>query len=112
MITGDEKWIVYSNIKRKRSWGSPSSAPKASPKAGLHSKGFAVNMVGLERNCVLSCSNSFLQLQRLIQKSTAIHYTNFGKQFKKSLWNWQIGGELSSTMTIPDLTLLYGPRKN
>jgi len=38
MITGDEKWIVYNNIKRKEWWGSLSSAPKATLKAGLHPK--------------------------------------------------------------------------
>ena len=38
IITGDEKGIVYNNIKRKRSWGYPSAPPKAIPKTGLHPK--------------------------------------------------------------------------
>jgi len=38
LITGDEKWIVYNNIKKKISWGYPSEPPKAVPKADLHPK--------------------------------------------------------------------------
>ena len=37
-ISGDEKWIVYNNIKRKRSWEYLSEPPKVIPKAGLHLK--------------------------------------------------------------------------
>lgn len=38
LITGDEKWIVYQNIKRKRSWVKPKDSPIRQPKAGLHPK--------------------------------------------------------------------------
>ena len=34
--TGDEKWIVYNNLKRKKSWGSPSDPPHVTPKTDLH----------------------------------------------------------------------------
>jgi len=27
MITGDKKWIIYNNVKRKRSWGPRDSCP-------------------------------------------------------------------------------------
>lgn len=37
-ITGDEKWIVFDNPKRKRSWQKRNEAPKTIAKAGLHSK--------------------------------------------------------------------------
>ena len=38
LVTGDEKWIGYSNLKRKRSWGSPSDPPNVTPKADLDQK--------------------------------------------------------------------------
>lgn len=38
MITGDEKWVTYDNVVRKRSWGHKSEPPKTTSKAGLHTK--------------------------------------------------------------------------
>ncbi|XP_018393383.1 PREDICTED: histone-lysine N-methyltransferase SETMAR-like [Cyphomyrmex costatus] len=38
IVTGDEKWITYYNIVRKRSWGTAGEPPNATPKAGLHPK--------------------------------------------------------------------------
>ena len=38
IITGDEKWIVYNNVKRKRAWGSLGSFPQVAAKSGLHPK--------------------------------------------------------------------------
>ncbi|XP_023230347.1 histone-lysine N-methyltransferase SETMAR-like [Centruroides sculpturatus] len=38
IITGDEKWIVYNNVKRKRSWCKHGDAPSTSAKASLHPK--------------------------------------------------------------------------
>ncbi|KAG6795545.1 Ammar1 transposase [Apis mellifera caucasica] len=37
LITGDEKWVVYNNIKRKRSWSRPRE-PAQTSKAGIHQK--------------------------------------------------------------------------
>lgn len=36
VVTGDEKWILYINTSRKKSWGLPGTTPLATPKAGLH----------------------------------------------------------------------------
>ena len=36
IVTGDEKWCLYVNVKRRRSWVSADSTPKPQPKAGLH----------------------------------------------------------------------------
>lgn len=36
LITGDEKWVVYANIRRKRQWLPPRQKAKPTPKAGLH----------------------------------------------------------------------------
>ena len=35
---GDEKWILYNNVERKRSWGKQNEPPPTTPKAGLHPK--------------------------------------------------------------------------
>ena len=36
IVTGDEKWCMYVNVKRRRSWVSAKSTPEPQPKAGLH----------------------------------------------------------------------------
>ena len=38
IITGDEKWIVYYNIVRKRSWSKHEEPPQTTLKAELHQK--------------------------------------------------------------------------
>ena len=38
MLMGDEKWILYSNMEWKRSWGKQNELPPTTPKAGLHPK--------------------------------------------------------------------------
>jgi histone-lysine N-methyltransferase SETMAR len=38
IVTGDKNWIVYNNVKRKRSWGSQTERPLSIPKAELHQK--------------------------------------------------------------------------
>lgn len=38
MITGDEKWIVYDNVERKRSWLQPGEPTPTTSKAEIHQK--------------------------------------------------------------------------
>lgn len=38
MVTGDEKWIVYNNVVRKRSWCQGDELPKTSSQADIHQK--------------------------------------------------------------------------
>ena len=38
IITGNEKWVLYNTVKRKRSWGQKCDKPLPTPKAGLHPK--------------------------------------------------------------------------
>ncbi|KAG9431174.1 Ammar1 transposase [Apis mellifera carnica] len=38
LITGDEKWIVYNNIKRKRWWSKPREPAQTTLKTGIHQK--------------------------------------------------------------------------
>ena len=35
---GDEKWILYNNVERKRLWGKRNEPPPTTPKASFHSK--------------------------------------------------------------------------
>ena len=37
-VTGNEKWILYNNVERKRSWGKGNEPPPTTSKAGLHPK--------------------------------------------------------------------------
>ena len=36
IVTGDEKWIYYSNPKRKKSWVKPGEAAASTPKRNIH----------------------------------------------------------------------------
>lgn len=36
IVTGDEKWVLYENVDRQRSWGPRGEPPPTTPKAGLH----------------------------------------------------------------------------
>ena len=38
MVTGDEKWIVYNNVVRKRSWKQRDEAAQSTSKANMHQK--------------------------------------------------------------------------
>ena len=38
IVMGNEKWILYNNVERKRSWGKRNEPPPTTPKAGLHPK--------------------------------------------------------------------------
>ncbi|XP_070526360.1 odorant receptor Or2-like [Cardiocondyla obscurior] len=38
LITGDEKWVLYENLKRKRQWLSVNELPQSLAKPGLHPK--------------------------------------------------------------------------
>lgn len=38
LITGDEKWVLYDNPRRKRQWLSPTETPRSTAKPGLHPK--------------------------------------------------------------------------
>jgi len=49
VVTGDEKWIIYNNVERKRSWGKRHEPPQNLPSK----KGHALCLMGLERNPVL-----------------------------------------------------------
>ena len=49
VITGDEKWIVYNNVVRKRSWSKPDEPPQTISKAELHKKKLSCLFGGIEK---------------------------------------------------------------
>ena len=51
-ITGDEKWIVYNNIKRKRSWSRPCEPAQTTSKAYSSKEDFVISLMGSQRNCL------------------------------------------------------------
>ncbi|GFT44516.1 hypothetical protein TNCV_72221 [Trichonephila clavipes] len=51
MVTGDEKWVTYYNIVRKRSWSKCGEAAQTVAKTGL--------TVGLERNHLLEVASAW-----------------------------------------------------
>ena len=54
IVTGDEKWILYSNVEWKRSWGKRNEQPTNHTKGQSSSKeGGVVYMVGLEGSPLL-----------------------------------------------------------
>ena len=38
IVIGNEKWMLYSNVEQKRSWGKRNEPPPTTPKAGLPPK--------------------------------------------------------------------------
>ena len=38
IITGDEKWVVYNNVKRKRSWSKKDELAQSTSKTDIHQK--------------------------------------------------------------------------
>lgn len=86
MITGDEKWVFYDNLKRKRQWLSPNESPRCTAKSGLHLKKallcvwwsirgivhFEVLKAGQTVNADLYCEQLDRVYQFLIKKCPAI----------------------------------------
>ena len=52
IVTGDEKWIAYNNVKRKRSWFRQDEPGHSTAKTDIHEKKVMLCMVGLEGNCI------------------------------------------------------------
>ena len=53
IVTGDEKWVVYNNVKRKRSWSKKDQPAQSTSKADIHQKSDAICLVGFQRNRIL-----------------------------------------------------------
>ncbi|GFU92957.1 histone-lysine N-methyltransferase SETMAR [Trichonephila clavipes] len=73
IITGDEKWVVYNNVKRKRSWSKKDEPAQTISKADIHhkKKDYAV--------CLLDKLNDALQQKRselINRKGVVFHLGN------------------------------------
>ena len=53
IVTGDEKWILYSNMGLKRSWGKRNEPPPTTPKAGLRPRKVMLCNGGIGRSPLL-----------------------------------------------------------
>ena len=92
MITGDEKWIVYNNVNRKRSkkvgeggWTSPDNMKSwESPKKDV------MLSVWWDYEGILHFELLYQEMKRLIQTSTFNSSPNWVMQLKKIGQNWQI----------------------
>lgn len=74
IITGDEKWVVYNNVKRKRSWSKKDEPAQTISKADIHQKKVMLSVWWDFKGIVFF---SFYRItQRLIRKSTVISWTN------------------------------------
>ena len=75
IATGDEKWILYSNVEQKRSWGKRNEPPPTTPKAGLHPEKVMLCMwwdwkgvlyyEHLPENQRINCNKYYSQLDQL-----------------------------------------------
>ena len=76
MVTGDEKWVTYDNVKRKWSWSNRGEPAQTVVQARIDGQeGFAVCLVGLAGNRLLELLpygqtfNSDLYCQQLSEGS-------------------------------------------
>ena len=114
LITGDEKWVIYNNIKRKRSWSRPREPAQTTSKAGIHQKKFCYQFSGITKE--LSILNSYHPTERSILLSNDTLLSNWTTnektmQLKKSGPNWQIEKVLYSIITMQGHTSLVTRQK-
>ncbi|XP_035725547.1 histone-lysine N-methyltransferase SETMAR-like [Vespa mandarinia] len=74
IITEDEKWIVYNNVKRKRSWSKKDEPAQSISKANIHQRKIILSIWWDFKGIVFL---GFYRItQQLIRKSTVISWTN------------------------------------
>ncbi|GBP71080.1 Eukaryotic translation initiation factor 2 subunit 3 [Eumeta japonica] len=52
IVTGNEKWILYDNLKRRKLWGKPGHASTLSPKPNIHGSKLLSVFERLPESCV------------------------------------------------------------
>jgi len=75
IITGDEKWVVYNNVKRKRSWSKKDELTQSTSKADIHQKKVMLSVWWDFKGIVFFLS-FYRTTQRSILKCTVISWTN------------------------------------
>ena len=82
IITGDEKWVFYDNVVRKRSWSKPKWACTINIKSRYSSKeGYAECLVGFQRYCLFWAApkEQNYQFECLLSPANVIGQRNQGK---------------------------------
>ncbi|CAK9827579.1 Histone-lysine N-methyltransferase SETMAR [Anthophora retusa] len=74
IITGDEKWVVYNNVKRKGSWSKKDEPAQSISKANIHQKKVMLSVWWDFKGIVFL--SFYRTTQRLILKCTVISWTN------------------------------------
>ena len=82
LITGDEKWVVYNNVNRKRSWSKPGEPAQTTSKADIHQKKVMLSVWWDYKGIVYF---ELLPPNRTINSDVYIdQLTKLNKQLKKS----------------------------
>ncbi|GFV69949.1 histone-lysine N-methyltransferase SETMAR [Trichonephila clavipes] len=82
IITRGEKWVVYNNVKRKRSWSEKDEPAQSIPKANIHQKRTATARSDLVQTGRPIFDDFFQHLWPYIGNNTA----NVVFQMVKHLW--------------------------
>ncbi|GFX66425.1 histone-lysine N-methyltransferase SETMAR [Trichonephila clavipes] len=70
LITADEKWALYDNLKRQRQWLSPNEPPRRTTKPGLHPKKKRCAFGGVfVESSILKCLN----LEKLLMQTFIVN---------------------------------------
>jgi len=80
MITGDEKWVVYNNVQRKRSWGKKINRHK-SHRSKIFTRRKSCVFGGTAKElCIMNC---FRKTRRLIPRNIVPNWTFEGSNRRK-----------------------------
>ena len=87
MVTGDEKWVTYDNVKRKRSWSKSGEGAQTVAKPGLTARKILLCVWCTAKNCIfkiLIYASHFLEtpkthknlLKKCLHKKIILGITN------------------------------------
>ncbi|XP_043604582.1 histone-lysine N-methyltransferase SETMAR-like [Bombus pyrosoma] len=81
LIAGDQKWIVYNNVNRKRSWVMQDEPAQTTPKAEIHQKTIILNQtinpnVYVQRLAKLSDAGQEKRPKLANRKGVVFHHDN------------------------------------
>ena len=88
IITGDEKWVVYNNVKRKRSWSKKDEPTQSTSKADIHQKKVMLSVWWDFKGIIFF--SFYRTTQRSILKCTVISWTNWMIHLNRKGQNWSI----------------------
>jgi [histone H3]-lysine36 N-dimethyltransferase SETMAR len=76
LVTGDEKWILYNNIQRKRTWKQAHEGAEPVSKGGLHAMKALLCIWWDIRGVIYFLSSSFQQAKRSMPTSIVSNWSN------------------------------------